>query len=109
MRTCALIFLIAAALAGAPAAGERPSTLTAVRRPCSLRAVCQELSRRYGCRVTPDAALAELRVTWAFDGAVPIDRVLARIGELTDSRVVKRQSETGTATYLLERKPGTVR
>lgn len=84
--------------------------LLAVRRPCSLAKIADELSRRSNARVTVDAALAPLRVVWSYREPTDLDTALARIGELTDSRVIERpRSADGRRRFLLERKPATPR
>jgi hypothetical protein len=85
------------------------SSLRVIRRPCSVRKVCQALSRQFRVTVAPDAWLQEQRVVWAFNGDVSLETVLGRLAELTDSRVVERRSDTGRRRFNLERKPETVR
>src|SRR5947209_2242454 len=71
----------------APASEPTHAPLRAVRRPCSLTKVCAELSRRSGGKVFVDPGLADLRVVWSYNSAVPLETTLARLAELTGGRI----------------------
>jgi hypothetical protein len=70
--------------------------------------VCEELTRRFKTRVSPDARLAEQRVVWAFLADVSLPDTLARLAELVGGRVVERETEDGRRRFILERTPETV-
>src|SRR5690242_11270158 len=88
---------------GARGAETGPSTLRGVRWPRWLQKVGEELSRRYHAKVFVDPALADLRVLWAFNGEPPLEEILSRLAELTDSRVTVRTSESGSRRFSLDR------
>jgi hypothetical protein len=59
--------------------------------------------------VAADRTLEDLRVVWAFQGDAPLETILGRLAELTDSRVTEHTSEEGKRRLTLERKLETAR
>jgi hypothetical protein len=108
MRRRTFIYLALTSVPAASAARAQPANpLRAVRYPCSLRRVCRELSRRYRLQVSTDPSLADVRVVWIFDTGTTLPTLLARLAELTSSRVTVRTAADGRSKYALERKGAT--
>jgi hypothetical protein len=102
------IICAALCLAAIPAPSRAEVSFKAIQEPCSIRKICQELSRQFRVRVTADPSLDDLRVTWAYRDPPSLTTILARLAELTNSEVVESKSSNGEPNYKLERKAGTV-
>jgi hypothetical protein len=74
-----------------------------VRRACSLRKVGAALARQSAASVGIDPSLAELRVAWAYQAEEPVETILGRLAELTDSRLTASTRASGRRRYSLER------
>lgn len=84
--------LLAAALWASAVSAAPPSTPSVaaprvIAQPCSVRKICQELSRRFQTPVSATPELLETRVTWSFSGDRTLDSTVASLAELTDSLV----------------------
>jgi hypothetical protein len=97
-----LLFIFTGRPVPVHAAESRTVSLQALRQPCSLGKVVPLLARQFKTRVAIDPSLANFRVVWAYQTDLPLETLLARLAELTSSRLVASTGASGQKRFSLE-------